>query len=370
MEIKYKIWLDDSGKIFGEGPYQLLSGVLQHGSLSQAAKELNMSYSRAHGLMKKLSRKLGFSLIESHSGGVGGGETTVTAEAKDLMRRYKLFMDENKQNIDQAFNKYFPQHLPALFNVPKKLADFSFKKNELIAIVGGGGKTSLMYALAREFASSGAAVLVTTTTRIFMPEPTQVNRTLLADVENLLDMLNNIDLSGKVTAVGYGFENGKILPIDQDFLTEATKLPQIDYIIVEADGANRQPFKAPAYYEPVIPTNATYVINVTGLNALDAPFDKDHCHRPEIIVDIVGANSENIIDANMIASVILSPKGGRKGIPEGAHWLPVINKVDDQQSIAKAETIAEKLFEGGAGQVLLTSVKNGELKVISRCPEK
>ncbi len=370
MEIKYKIWLDDEGKVFGEGPYQLLCGVLKHGSLSKAARDLNMSYSRAHGLMKKLSRKLGFPLLDSHPGGFGGGETIVTSEAKDLMRRYKFFMDDSKFNLEQAFDKHFPQQLFAASSIPASLSDFAFGKSELIALVGGGGKTSLMYALARQFASFGASVLVTTTTRIFIPQPKQTEQILIAGCDDLLDMITHIKLTGKVTAVGSGFENDKMLPIEQCFLTAAADLPQVDYIIVEADGAAKLPFKAPALHEPVIPTNATYVLSVAGLDALGAPLDKEHCHRPEKIAVVAGIKENDIVDASVIANVLVSPYGGRKNIPDGARWLPVINKVDDHHALINAQPIVDHLLLDGAKQVLLTSVKDGELKVISRCPKK
>ena len=71
-KLKYKIWIDQDGKAFGEGPYKLLEGIKKTGSLSQSAKALNMSYSQAHNMMKTLSQKLGFPLINSKSGGPGG----------------------------------------------------------------------------------------------------------------------------------------------------------------------------------------------------------------------------------------------------------------------------------------------------------
>ena len=42
-KLKYKIWIDQDGKAFGQGPYKLLEGIKETGSLSKAAKALNMS---------------------------------------------------------------------------------------------------------------------------------------------------------------------------------------------------------------------------------------------------------------------------------------------------------------------------------------
>lgn len=47
MRLAYKIWLDNNGKAFGEGPYELLTRVERTGSLNRAAAEMGMSYNKA-----------------------------------------------------------------------------------------------------------------------------------------------------------------------------------------------------------------------------------------------------------------------------------------------------------------------------------
>ena len=56
-KLHYKLWLEKDGKVFGEGPYRLLVGILETGSLSSAAKKLNMSYSLAYNLIKKVEKR-------------------------------------------------------------------------------------------------------------------------------------------------------------------------------------------------------------------------------------------------------------------------------------------------------------------------
>ncbi|MFA7573727.1 MAG: LysR family transcriptional regulator, partial [Lutispora sp.] len=89
--LKYKIWIDKGGKVFGLGPYQLLLRVKEKGSLSEAAKSMNMSYNKAHTLIKDIETRLGFSLIKSKTGGAGGGFSTLTEEAEDLLLVYEKF---------------------------------------------------------------------------------------------------------------------------------------------------------------------------------------------------------------------------------------------------------------------------------------
>lgn len=105
--LKYKIWLDSEGKIFGAGPCQLLQAVAETGSLVSAARTMHMSYSQAYNLIKGLERRLGFALITSRTGGSGGGGSELTPEARELMATYRSFSDECHQALNSIFEKYF-----------------------------------------------------------------------------------------------------------------------------------------------------------------------------------------------------------------------------------------------------------------------
>lgn len=105
--LKFKIWLDKDGKVFGQGPYELLKGVEETGSLSRAAQGMHMSYSQAYNLIKSLEKRLGFSLIISQSGGKKGGGSALTPEAVELMKKYAAFYRESEQALREIFKKYF-----------------------------------------------------------------------------------------------------------------------------------------------------------------------------------------------------------------------------------------------------------------------
>lgn len=107
LQVKYKIWLYEDGKIFGQGPYNLLRGVEGKGSLSEAAKSMDMSYNKAFNLIKGIEDKLEIKLLESKSGGTKGGGSQLTMEAKKLMEAYEKFYLECEQSINSIFNKYF-----------------------------------------------------------------------------------------------------------------------------------------------------------------------------------------------------------------------------------------------------------------------
>ena len=107
FDVKYKIWLDKDGKAFGQGPYVLLNGVKEKGSLSEAAKSYGISYNKAHTLIKSIEKKLGFPLIIRKTGGAHGGGSELTKEAEELMGRYSMFYSSCEKAINEIFDSYF-----------------------------------------------------------------------------------------------------------------------------------------------------------------------------------------------------------------------------------------------------------------------
>jgi molybdate transport system regulatory protein len=107
LKVKYKIWLDEEGKIFGQGPYNLLRGVKDKGSLSEAAKCMGMSYNKAYNLVKGIEDRVGFKLITSKSGGNKGGGSVLTDKAENLILAYEKFFSECEESIQSLFLKYF-----------------------------------------------------------------------------------------------------------------------------------------------------------------------------------------------------------------------------------------------------------------------
>jgi molybdate transport system regulatory protein len=107
VRIGYKVWLDNNGKAFGDGPYTLLRRVEKMGSLHQAAKQMGMSYSKAWRLIRTLEERLGFTLLERKVGGLHGGGSRVTPQGKDLMDHYKRFRRNVEKGLEKIYQKYF-----------------------------------------------------------------------------------------------------------------------------------------------------------------------------------------------------------------------------------------------------------------------
>jgi molybdate transport system regulatory protein len=107
MKVVYKIWLDNSGRAFGEGPYRLLKGVEETGSLMKAATSMEMAYSKARRLISCCESSLGFALTTRKAGGVSGGGSNVTNEAARLMRKYEGLRSQAEDAIGETYRKHF-----------------------------------------------------------------------------------------------------------------------------------------------------------------------------------------------------------------------------------------------------------------------
>ncbi len=107
MKVAYKVWLDNDGKAFGDGPYELLKRVDETHSLHRAAKEMGMAYSKAWRLIGTMEKRLGFLLIERKVGGLSGGGSLVTFQGKELMKRYKHFQEDVSTSLERIYRTHF-----------------------------------------------------------------------------------------------------------------------------------------------------------------------------------------------------------------------------------------------------------------------
>ncbi len=231
----------------------------------------------------------------------------------------------------------------------------------LIAFTGGGGKTSLMWRLARELKEQGEMVAVATTTRIWVPAPWEADAVIIRkEAVELREEAERALKKGKVITVAPGVGiNGKLLPAEEAILLQL--LNHGAYVLVEADGAAGLPFKAPAEHEPVVPPFTGLQVLVFGLDALGQPLSADFCHRPERIAAISGKKLGDFITPELAADVLTSPMGGLKGRAPHSELVVCLNKADNRERLDLAAKMAPLLLRRGIKKVLVTTAQNEPL---------
>ena len=192
----------------------------------------------------------------------------------------------------------------------------------ITALIGGGGKTTLMYTLAEELRPRGT-VIVTTSTHIQRPEQYPV-LTAADDVAAALAAHGAVCVAGETA-------EGKLCAPALSFETLAALA---DFVLVEADGSKRLPLKAHTPHEPVIPTNARQTIYVVGADGFGHPI-RQVCHRPERYAALCGAAEDDIVTPALEAKVLHA-----EGYAGG--WV-YINKVETAEDWRNAEALAALL---------------------------
>lgn len=89
-EVRFRMRILQEGTIaLGPGKVSLLEAVREHGSISAAARSLNMSYRRAWLLMDELNRALKSPATVSEHGGQSGGGSVLTPVGEEIIRLYR-----------------------------------------------------------------------------------------------------------------------------------------------------------------------------------------------------------------------------------------------------------------------------------------
>ncbi|MGO9612890.1 MAG: FmdE family protein [Dissulfurispiraceae bacterium] len=108
MEIRSKLWIEVAGEpVFGRGRRTLLHAIEQYGSISRAAKQINISYRRAWSYLKAMEERLGIRLVERRAGGKNGGGAFLTEDAEIFLKKYEQMEEGIKEMVDERFNSIF-----------------------------------------------------------------------------------------------------------------------------------------------------------------------------------------------------------------------------------------------------------------------
>lgn len=199
---------------------------------------------------------------------------------------------------------------------------------EHIAVVGGGGKTTIVHALGDQL---DGAIALTCTTK--MGHDQHRGRPVL--------LSPSIDEVVAATAISpvmiwKATEGQKAIGVAPEWCDQWFEA--IDHVVVEADGSRQRPFKAPADYEPVVPSTTTVIASVIGADALGRVI-ADQCHRPLRVAALAECTAYERLTPQAAATVLLHERGARKELPEAGRLAIVVTKVADANRSFVAELV-------------------------------
>lgn len=239
----------------------------------------------------------------------------------------------------------------------------------MTAIVGSGGKTTLMFALAAEIrANDGRAVITTTTTKIFPPRDEQSSNVVLSagEADEVARALGpELEQHGHVTLARRLLPDvGKLEGLAPEVICRLAERFSDCHFLIEADGAAGLPLKAPNALEPVVPACVSRLVAVVGAKGLARPLDDRVVFRVELFSEMTGLAVGDEITPAAVALVIVSPRGLIRHLSQGAKATVVINQVDGPREEARARHLAEELSpspEGPVDRVVLAALALGKV---------
>jgi probable selenium-dependent hydroxylase accessory protein YqeC len=236
-------------------------------------------------------------------------------------------------------------------------------EREHLAIVGAGGKTTLLLTLAKNLRDH--MVVISTTTKIRYDEARQALKSIITLQqsdwkEKLKDCLKR---ENQAILVKQKMESGKVGGISPSLADEIFLDREVTYLLLEADGAAGRPVKAPSENEPVIPSSVTKVVGMMGLDAINQPFNQENIFREKEFQVITGIKTGEKLVPEKLLPLFTDPNGLFRGTPPSAKKIVFLNRLDlladKNQAFALADMIAERKANN-INRVVLGSIKNKE----------
>jgi probable selenium-dependent hydroxylase accessory protein YqeC len=221
------------------------------------------------------------------------------------------------------------------------------KTREVISLTGAGGKTTLMFRLAKELLLKGKKVVTTTTTKILEPASGETVSFFihLAEEELKQYVHKHLDQYKHITIARERLESGKLKGVSSDLVNDFWSSNEIDYIIIEADGAAGRPVKAPREGEPVIPSSTTLVVAILGVDGVEGEVNEENVFQVERVSKLTGIPIGKKMTDEAMAILMTHPEGIFKGTPSSSRVIAFLNKVDIPNGVVRAKGIARKIIE-------------------------
>lgn len=234
----------------------------------------------------------------------------------------------------------------AIEHPPSLIESLGLGKREMISLVGAGGKTTLMFRLARELVHEGKKVVTTTTTKILEPSPEESPSLFVDPEDGRIKQFVREHLSqySSITIARERLESKKLRGISSLFASELWKEDPIDYLIVEADGAAGRPVKAPRLGEPVIPAATTLTVALLGIDGMYLELKEENVFRCEQVSRLTGIPHGGAVTDEAMAVLLTHPNGVFMGAPVSSRVVVFLNKVDIFHGKERGRRIAHRVL--------------------------
>ncbi|MDO4594275.1 MAG: LysR family transcriptional regulator [Tissierellia bacterium] len=102
-----KTQIEGNKRFMGPGPYELLKYLKDENTVKDAAKKMNLSYSKAWKMINLIEKELGEKILDRKSGGSDGGESSLNKIGIELLEKYELYEKKIEKYANDVFEEIF-----------------------------------------------------------------------------------------------------------------------------------------------------------------------------------------------------------------------------------------------------------------------
>lgn len=105
-KVRFKIWVEEGDEVLlGNGRVRLLEAIDEFGSISAAAKSMQMSYKKAWAQVDGMNSVSALPLVEKSTGGKNGGGAILTQHGKEMVQQFKEVKQACKEAVSSMEKK-------------------------------------------------------------------------------------------------------------------------------------------------------------------------------------------------------------------------------------------------------------------------
>lgn len=109
MQPKFNVWLEQDGQVvLSLWRVQLLETIAATGSISAAAKQLDIPYRRAWEKVQEIEQGLGTPVVVTAIGGTGGGGAQLTPAGKQAIAQFYTLIAGLAEELEERYHHAFP----------------------------------------------------------------------------------------------------------------------------------------------------------------------------------------------------------------------------------------------------------------------
>ncbi len=196
------------------------------------------------------------------------------------------------------------------------------------ALVGSGGKTSLLFYLAAQY--TGDSVLVSTTTKIGQPQPGQVTRFLEGEAVLAAPPLPGVTLAGCS-------QGRKISSLAPEVLRQAAA--RYGEVFLESDGSRQLPLKGWAEHEPVVPAWVSHTVGILPVWPLGRPASEELVHRFPQFCTLTGVQPRQVLQPVHLARAIAGQWGKGLFTTAAGRNILFFSQVESPEALRLAQEV-------------------------------